>query len=195
LVLYGLGVAMLVEADLGLAPWEVLHQGISRRTGIPIGTVGIIVGLAVLVLWIPLRERIGLGTVLNVVLIGVVIDVTLWWWPWADLDAYGRWALLVGGTLVVAIGSGFYIGAGLGPGPRDGLMTGLAKRGIPIGWARGSIELTVLFIGYLLGGTVGIGTLVFAFGIGPLVGAILPRLTIDPSPPEQLERSDLGEAH
>ena len=195
LVLYGLGVAMLVEADLGLAPWEVLHQGISFNTGIPIGTVGIITGLVVLLLWIPLGERIGLGTILNVLLIGIVIDLTLWQWPIGETSTWLQWALLIGGTLVVALGSGFYIGAGLGPGPRDGLMTGLAKRGIPLGWARAGIELTVLFIGYLLGGTVGVGTLVFAFGIGPLVALTLPRLTVEPALADARERSELGEAH
>ena len=195
LLLYGIGVALLVEADLGLAPWEVLHQGISFRTGIPIGTVGILTGLVVLLLWIPLGEKIGLGTVLNVILIGIVIDLTLWWWPRSEIPVTWQWVLLIGGTVTVALGSGFYIGAGLGPGPRDGLMTGLGKRGIPIGWARAGIELTVLLIGYLLGGTVGIGTLVFAFGIGPLVAVFLPRLTITPAVAGTPDRTELGEAH
>lgn len=180
LVLFGFGIALLVEAELGLAPWEVLHQGISINTGIPIGTVGIITGLLVLVLWIPLGERLGIGTVLNVVLIGVVIDLTLWLSPIETLETWQQWALLVAGTCIVAVGSGFYIGAGLGPGPRDGLMTGFARRGIPVGAARAGIEITVLVIGWLLGGTVGIGTVVFAFGVGPLVGWMLPRLSLPP---------------
>lgn len=179
LALFGVGIAMLVIADLGLAPWEVMHQGISERTGIPIGTVGILTGLCVLVLWIPLRERPGVGTIANVLLIGVVIDVTLWLAP-ASVDSVGiRWILLLGGTVIIAIGSGYYIGSGLGPGPRDGLMTGLGHRGVPIGLARAVIELSVLGIGWLLGGTVGIGTVIFAFGVGPLVGWILPLLSMD----------------
>lgn len=178
LVLFGLGLAFMVVADLGLAPWEVLHQGISRQTGIPIGTVGILTGILVLFLWIPLGERIGIGTVANVILIGIVIDLTLWLLPTSlDHDVL-RWAALFGGVLLVAIGSGFYIGVGLGPGPRDGLMTGIARRGYPIGAVRAVLEITVLIAGWLLGGTVGIGTVVFAFGIGPLVQLFLGRLSV-----------------
>lgn len=180
LVLFGFGVALLVEAELGLAPWEVLHQGISIHTGIPIGTVGILTGIVVLLLWIPLGERLGIGTLLNVVVIGVVIDLTLWLSPIVELATWQQWTLLALGTLIVAIGSGFYIGAGLGPGPRDGLMTGLARKGVPVGIARAGIEITVLVIGWLLGGTVGIGTVVFAFGVGPLVGWLLPPLSLPP---------------
>jgi len=180
LVLFGIGIALLVIADLGLAPWEVLHQGISRNTGIPIGTVGIITGLLVLLAWIPLRERPGIGTVANVVLIGVVIDVTLWLGPDSVGAVWQRWGLLLAGTLIVAVGSGFYIGAGLGPGPRDGVMTGLGRRGVPIGLARAVIEVSVLVVGWFLGGTVGVGTVVFAFGIGPLVGWMLPALGLPP---------------
>ena len=131
LVLFGLGLAFMVVADLGLAPWEVLHQGISKQTGIPIGTVGILTGILVLFLWIPLGERIGIGTVANVILIGVVIDLTLWVLPSSLDNDPLRWFALLGGVLLVAIGSGFYIGVGLGPGPRDGLMTGIARRGYP----------------------------------------------------------------
>ncbi|NHZ70423.1 MAG: hypothetical protein GWP18_02150 [Proteobacteria bacterium] len=180
LVLFGIGIAVMVVADLGLSPWEVLHQGISRRTGIPIGTMGIITGLLVLLLWIPLKERVGLGTVLNVLLIGIVVDLSLLVLPGAVDPLWLRWLMMFSGTLVIAIGSGLYIGVGLGPGPRDGLMTGLARRGIPISVARGSIEISVLLIGWLLGGTVGVGTLVFAFGVGPLVSVFLPRLTMEP---------------
>jgi len=180
LALFGFGIALMVLADLGLSPWEVLHQGVSRTTGIPIGTVGIITGAVVLVLWIPLRERVGIGTMLNVVLIGVVIDLTLWLAPIEPTTAWHQWALLVAGIVIIAVASGLYIGVGLGPGPRDGLMTGLGKRGIPIGLARGAIELTVLGLGFVLGGTVGVGTVLFAFGIGPLVGWMLPALTISP---------------
>lgn len=180
LALFGFGIALMVLADLGLSPWEVLHQGISRTTGVPIGTVGIITGALVLLLWIPLRERVGIGTMLNVVLIGIVIDLTLWLAPIEPTAAWHQWVLLIVGILIIAVATGLYIGVGLGPGPRDGLMTGIGKRGVPIGLARGAIELTVLGLGFLLGGTVGIGTLLFAFGIGPLVGWMLPVLAISP---------------
>jgi uncharacterized membrane protein YczE len=179
LVLCGLGIAVMVAADLGLGPWDVLHQGVSRLTGIPIGTVGILTGAVVLIGWIPLREQLGLGTLLNVVVIGVVIDLTLLW-----LDTPGslwaRAAYLAAGPPLFAVGSGFYIGAGLGPGPRDGLMTGLAKRGLPVAAVRTGIELTVLALGWLLGGTAGLGTLYFALAIGPMVHLTLPRLTMAP---------------
>ncbi len=180
LVLFGLGIAMMVIANLGLSPWEIFHQGISRRTGIPLGTVGIITGILVLLLWIPLRERPGIGTVANVFLIGIVIDLTLLVFPEAVGTMWLRWALMIGGTVVIAIGSGLYIGVGLGPGPRDGLMTGIARRGVPISLARAGIEITVLVAGWFLGGTAGIGTLVFAFGVGPLVALFLPRLSLEP---------------
>lgn len=183
LFLFGLGLAFMVVADLGLAPWEVLHQGISHRTGIPIGTVGILTGLVVLLAWIPIGERFGVGTLANVIFIGIVIDLTLWVLP----DVLGsltlRWVSMVGGLVLVAIGSGFYIGVHLGPGPRDGLMTGLSRRtGRPIGLVRAIIELSVLAGGWLLGGTVGAGTVAFAFGIGPLVQLFLGRLSIPAEP-------------
>jgi len=180
LVLFGVGIAMMVIANLGLSPWEVMHQGISRHTGIPIGTVGIMTGIIVLLLWIPLKERIGIGTMLNVILIGLVVDASLWLLPETIETMWLRWVLMLGGTVVIAFGSGLYIGAGLGPGPRDGLMTGLARKGLNIGVARAGIEITVLVIGYFLGGTVGIGTLVFAFGVGPLVAIFLPMFTMTP---------------
>lgn len=187
LVLFGVGIAMMVISDLGLAPWEVLHQGISINTGIPIGTVGILTGILVLILWIPLRERPGIGTVSNVLLIGIVIDLTLWLAPDRVDGAWQQWALLIGGTLVIAVGSGLYIGAGLGPGPRDGVMTGLGARGVPIGFARAIIEVSVLVAGWALGGTVGVGTVVFAFGVGPLVGWMLPVFRLPPMVPETEE--------
>lgn len=182
-MLCGLGIAVMVAADLGLGPWDVLHQGIERLTGIPIGTVGILVGIAVLSLWFPLRERPGVGTVLNVLIIGITIDLVLL----ALVTPQAMWmraALMLSGPVLFAIGSGFYIGAGLGSGPRDGVMTGLARLGVPVGAARAAIELTVLAAGWLLGGTVGVGTVVFAVGIGPLVQWFLPRLHLpDPTPP------------
>ena len=181
LMLFGIGVAIMVISDLGLPPWEVLHQGISEQTGIPIGTVGIITGLFVLLLWIPLRERIGLGTVLNVLLIGLVIDGTLFVANHGGEPLWVRTLMMLGGVLLIGIGTAFYIGAGLGAGPRDGLMTGLARRGYPIGPVRIGLEVTVLVIGWILGGTVGVGTVVFAFGVGPLIASWLPRLTFEPA--------------
>jgi uncharacterized membrane protein YczE len=178
LILFGIGAAMMVLADLGLAPWEIMAQGISFKTGIPIGTVGILIGIVVLLLWIPLKEKPGVGTILNVFIIGIVIDMTLWLTPDTVESLAIRWTMLLGGILMVAIGSGFYIGAGLGPGPRDGLMTGIARRGINIGFARFGIEISVLVIGWMLGGTVGIGTVLFAFGMGPLIALLLPRLSV-----------------
>jgi uncharacterized membrane protein YczE len=177
LVSCGVGLALMVLADLGLGPWEAFHQGVSERTGIPIGTTGILVGFAVLLGWIPLRQRPGIGTVCNVVLIGLVIDATLAAAP----DAHGlplRSALLAAGIVLMGVGSGLYIGAGLGPGPRDGLMTGLAERGHSIRLTRTAIELSALIAGWALGGTVGVGTLAFAVGIGPLVQLFLGRLSI-----------------
>jgi uncharacterized membrane protein YczE len=180
LVLFGIGIAVMVVANLGLSPWEVLHQGISRNTGIPIGTVGIITGILVLVLWIPLHERIGIGTILNVILIGLVVDLSLWFLPETIDETWLRWILMLGGTVAIAFGSGLYIGTGLGPGPRDGLMMGLQRKGINVGIARIGIEVSVLVIGWLMGGTVGVGTVVFAFGVGPLVAVFLPRLSLEP---------------
>jgi len=180
LLLCGLGIAFMVAADLGLAPWSVLDQGISEHTGIPIGTVSIIVGALVLAAWIPLRERPGLGTVLNVLLIGTTIDLAL-----LVLDTpaslAGRLGYLAIGVFLWGPGTGLYIGAGLGPGPRDGLMTGLAARGVgSIRLVRTGIELTALAVGMALGGSVGLGTLAFAFTIGPNVQLFLPRLTLRP---------------
>jgi uncharacterized membrane protein YczE len=182
LVLCGVGIAFMVAADLGLAPWSVLDQGISEHTGIPIGTVSIIVGAAVLAAWVPLRERPGLGTVANVILIGVSIDVALLVLDTPGSTA-GRIAYLVLGVFLWGPGTGLYIGAGLGPGPRDGLMTGLHARGVgSIRVVRTGIELTALASGWLLGGSVGVGTLAFAFTIGPNVAWFLPRLTVPDRP-------------
>jgi len=186
--MFGIGVTMQVVSGLGLSPWEVLHQGISVRTGIPLGTVGIITGMLVLLLWIPLKERFGIGTVANIVLIGVVIDVCLWIAPESVDGLILRFSLLLGGILIVGVGSAMYIGAGLGPGPRDGLMTGLAARGINVGVARFGIEVTVLVIGWFLGGTVGIGTALFAFGMGPLIALFLPRFMLEPLQPSVRNR-------
>ncbi|MFZ6003911.1 MAG: YczE/YyaS/YitT family protein [Actinomycetota bacterium] len=170
----------MVRADLGLAPWDVLHQGVADHTGISIGMVTVATGGAVLLLWLPLRERPGLGTILNVIVIGLVVDATL-----AVVDAPGtlwqRITFLAVGIFAFGPGSGFYIGAGLGPGPRDGLMTGLARRGRSVRVVRTAIELGALAIGASLGGTVGIGTLVFALTVGPNVHWHLERMTL-PAP-------------
>lgn len=178
LFLFGVGVAVLIDADLGAAPWDVFHVGLSRHIPFSVGQIIIGTGVALLLLWIPLRERPGLGTVLNAVEIGVVVDLISPLIP--EVDAIpGRLVMMIGAILLIAIGSGFYIGAGLGPGPRDGLMTGLAKRGISVRLARTFIELVVMVAGVVLGGTIGIGTVAFMFGIGPLVQIFLPRLSID----------------
>jgi len=183
LLLCGTGVALMIDADLGLAPWDVLHQGISIHTGIPIGTVAILVGFAVLLLWLPLHERYGLGTVLNVLIIGTTIDVLLAVLP--DHPPMGvRVAFLVVGTFLFGPGSGFYIGAGMGPGPRDGLMTAIAARGHSVRVVRTILEVSVLTIGFLLGGSVGVGTLLFALTIGPNVHYWLDRLTLVHPEPE-----------
>lgn len=181
LILCGVGIASMVRADLGLGPWDVLHQGLSQRTGIGIGTVGIFVGLGVLLLWIPLRQRLGVGTVLNTILIGATIDAVLAVAPEPGNIAL-RLSLVFGGVLMMGVGIGMYIGAGLGPGPRDGVMTAFADRGYSVRVVRTLIELSALGAGALLGGSVGLGTVLFALLIGPIVHHTLPWLTIAPRP-------------
>jgi len=181
LALFGVGIALIIDADLGAAPWDVFHTGVSDLTGIPVGTVIILTGAALLVLWIPLREQPGLGTVLNAVEIGLVVDLVLPIVPEPDQLA-ARLVMMFGGVVVIGVGSALYIGAGLGPGPRDGLMTGIARRGISVRAARTGIEVFVLAAGVALGGAIGLGTAVFALGIGPLVQLFLPSLTITPRP-------------
>ncbi len=173
LVLFGVGIAMMVEAGLGLGPWEALHQGIADQLGLQIGTVSILLGIPILALWWPLGERPGLGTLLNVVLIGTATDVAIGLIPTADAVPT-QLALMFGGVVVIGLGSAIYLSADLGPGPRDGLMTGLHHR---FGWsirrARTAVELSVLILGWALGGTIGLGTVVFAFGIGPVIQVFL----------------------
>jgi uncharacterized membrane protein YczE len=181
LVLYGVSDSLLVLAGLGLDPWDVLHQGLARQTGIAIGTWSIVVGACVLLLWIPLRQRPGFGTLSNVVTIGAVMDVVLAVIP-APETPPARWTCLAAGVVLNGIATGAYIGAGLGPGPRDGLMTGLASRGHSIRAVRTGIELAVLAVGWLLGGTVGVGTVVYALAIGPLAHVFIPLLARPPRP-------------
>jgi uncharacterized membrane protein YczE len=170
---------MLVAADLGLDPWDVFHQGVAATIGWSIGAVVIVTSLVVLAVWLPLRQRPGFGTVANAVMVGLVFEVTNGWF-----DPAGIWSrsLLLAGAIVVNAGAtGLYVGAGLGPGPRDGLMTGLARRGWTIRRVRTLIEVAVLAVGWVLGGQVGVGTVVFAVTIGPLVHLSLAALTIQPS--------------
>jgi len=177
--LFGASVALLVRSELGLDPWDVLHQGIAERTGLSIGVVVIATSVLVLAAWVPLRQRPGIGTLANVILVGLSLDATLavlpeiTGWPWEV-------AFLVFGILGNGVATGLYIGAGLGPGPRDGLMTGLAARGVSIRLARTTIEVTVLGAGWLLGGTVGVGTVAYALAIGPLAHLFIPMFTINP---------------
>jgi uncharacterized membrane protein YczE len=180
LVLYGAGCALTVEAGLGVDPWTVFAQGISLHTGIGIGWVTNIVGFLVLLLWIPLHQKPGVGTFANILLVGTSMQIVLWLIP--PVAGLGlQIAVLMGGILLVALASGLYIGARFGPGPRDGLMTGLhARLGWPIWLCRGSVELSVLAAGWALGGTVGIGTVLFAVLIGPLVHVALPLLDTRP---------------
>lgn len=183
LVIYGTGAAFTVAAGLGVDPWTVFAQGISRVTGVGIGWVTNIVGLGVLLLWIPLRQKPGVGTIANILLVGTSLQLALAVLPHPDV-LWLQAVMLVTGVVLVAVASGLYIGANFGPGPRDGLMTGLHGRfGWPIWACRLAVEGTVLVLGWLLGGTVGIGTVIFALGIGPLVHIAMPLLaTPRPAP-------------
>lgn len=186
LLLYGAGCALTIEAGLGVDPWTVFAQGLSIHTGIGIGWITNIVGFLVLLLWIPLRQKPGIGTIANILLVGTSIQAVLWIVP-PVTGLPLQITVLTAGILMVALASGLYIGAGFGPGPRDGLMTGLnARLGWPIWLCRALVELTVLIAGWLLGGTVGVGTILFAGLIGPLVHIALPLLdTRRPSSPAE----------
>jgi uncharacterized membrane protein YczE len=178
LFLYGIGLALMVRGGIGVAPWDVLSQGIALQTGLPFGLVTNLVGAAVLLLWIPIRQKPGLGTVLNVLMIGTSAEVGLWLVPVVD-ELAPRVLLFTAGLLMTAIATGLYIGARFGPGPRDGLMTGIHRRwGFRIWIVRTAIEVSVLAVGWLLGGDVGVGTLAFALLIGPLVQVTLPLLRV-----------------
>ena len=181
LALFGVSCAMIVASGLGLGPWDVFHQGLSEQVGISLGWVVVGVGAVVLLLWIPLRQRPGLGTISNALVIGLVIDATLTVLR-QPASMATRVLLLLGGVFFSGVATGLYIGAGLGPGPRDGLMTGLAARGHSIRVVRTSLELTVLVVGWILGGTVGLGTVLYALSIGPLAHFFIPRLAVpDPT--------------
>jgi uncharacterized membrane protein YczE len=180
IVLYGISASMLLLAGLGVDPWDVLHQGLSRRFGLGVGTWVVIVGAGVLLLWIPLRQRPGFGTISNAILVGLVVDAALATVPPVHGLA-ARLVVMTAGVVLNGVATGAYIGAGLGPGPRDGLMTGLAARGHSIRVVRTGIELAVLLTGWLLGGTVGLGTVVYALGIGPIAHLTIPRLAIEAS--------------
>ncbi|WP_238475172.1 YczE/YyaS/YitT family protein [Sphingomonas cavernae] len=183
LILYGFSMALMLRANLGLDPWDVFHQGIAMRTGWSFGTVVNVVGAFVLLLWLPLRQRPGIGTISNIVVIGLAVDASLYLLPTAETLPV-RAALLALGIVLSGLAGGAYIGAGLGPGPRDGLMTGFVRRsGWSIRLVRTGIELLVLAIGWLLGGTVGLGTILYAVSIGWLVQVFLPHLTIAERPP------------
>jgi uncharacterized membrane protein YczE len=177
LVLYGLSSSFILLAALGNDPWDVLHQGLSRQTGLGTGTWVCLVGVLVLLLWIPLRQRPGIGTLSNVVVVGAVIQAMLEGFD-SPHGTAARATLLLAGVVLNGLATGLYIGASLGPGPRDGLMTGLAARGLSLRAVRTGIELTVLVLGAALGGTVGIGTVVYALAIGPLAHVFVPALTV-----------------
>ena len=176
---FGVSLALLVRSELGLDPWDVFHQGLARTIGAPIGIVTIAVGTVVLLLWFPLHQRPGIGTVANVVLVGLSLDAALAAMPPVGSLA-ARLVLLLAGIGLNGIATGAYIGAGLGPGPRDGLMVGLAARGHSIRIVRTGIEVAVLVAGFLLGGTVGIGTVLYAVTIGPLAHVTIPALSQRP---------------
>lgn len=173
-MLYGVSTALFVHANLGADPWDVFHLGVAKQLGISFGTVIILTGAAVLLLRIPIRQMPGLGTVSNVIVLGLAADATLAVLPPLE-SMVARSALLVGAIVLNAIATGMYIGAGFGPGPRDGLMTGLhARTGWSLRGIRTAIELSVLLIGWLLGGKFGVGTVIYALSIGPLIQLCLP---------------------
>lgn len=182
LALYGAGVGLQIESGLGNDPWDVFHQGLAVKTGLTIGTMIIAVGALVMLLWIPLRQRPGLGTVSNVIFLGLFADAALWLLP-----VPGHWTLsvlyLALAVVSIALATVLYIGAGMGPGPRDGIMTGLVRLGLSVRLSRFLIEITVLAAGWLLGGTVGVGTVVFALAIGPLTQLFSRWFPLSPPSP------------
>lgn len=188
LIVCGLAFAIMLRAAIGLDPWDAFHQGISFITGVSIGTVVVIVGFAVMFLWIFLKQKLGLGTIMNAITIGIAINVFYAWIPTASNYLIGVVYFLVG-ILINGLGISMYVGGGLGPGPRDGLMTGLVKRtGKPLWLIRTAIEVVVLGLGWAFGGTIGLGTVLYAFTIGPVVHVMLPWFNLDKvTEPEDLE--------
>ena len=178
LIGFGVSLALIVVADIGLPPWDVFHQGLSNQVGWSLGTSVIITSGFVLLLWLPIRERPGVGTIANAIVVGLTLDAALAVLPDTVGSMGARIGLLVAGIVINGVTTGLYIGAGLGPGPRDGLMTGIAKRGPSVRLVRTGIEVTVLVVGVILGGTIGIGTLAFAVAIGPLAQIFIPKLRI-----------------
>ena len=169
LFLFGLGESLIITASVGMSPWTVLAEGLSVTTGLSIGALTFLISLGVLLLWIPLKQQAGVGTILNVIIIAAVIEWSLPYLPHPETYPI-QIIQAIGGTLMVGIASGIYLIANLGPGPRDGLMTGCQKvTNLPIAWVRVFLEITVISIGYALGGTIGLATIIFAFGIGPAV--------------------------
>lgn len=189
LLLYGVSLALVLRAGLGLAPWDVLHQGLARLTDTSVGMMVVAMSFVVLLAWIPLRQAPGFGTIANALLVGVSVDLTM-----LVLDDVDHWfwrvSFLVGGVVLNAVATALYIGALLGPGPRDGLMTGLVRRtGGSVRLVRTSLEVGVLVVGWVLGGTVGVGTLLYAVAIGPMVHVLLPRLVVPQPPSPAAERA------
>jgi len=186
IVVLSFGISLILLAELGVSPYDVLHQGLADVTGLSFGTVVVLLGLLILVAWIPLGQRAGVGTIINTLTLGFIVDGFLELIPAPAHDAL-RWMMLLAGIIVTSFGMAFYIGAGLGPGPRDGLMTGIAAKGHRLWIVRTVLEVTALAIGWTLGGDVGIGTVLFAFSIGPLGHWFLARLHlgvggVDPEP-------------
>ena len=185
LVAYGFAIGLMLRAGIGLPPWDVLAQGLARQTGLSFGLIAVLVGAVVLLLWIPIRQRPGVGTMLNILVIGPSAELGLWLVPQQTVP-WQQGVVFAGGLAMLALATGLYVGARLGPGPRDGLMTGIhARTGWPNWVVRTGIEVTVLAIGWVLGGQVGIGTLAFALLIGPMVNVTLPLLRV-PLPPAPL---------
>jgi uncharacterized membrane protein YczE len=186
ILVLGVGITFTIQAELGVSPYDVLHQGLADITGLSFGTVVVLLGLVILIVWIPLGQRFGIGTILNTLTVGFVVDAGL---RIVDVPAHDalRWTMLLAGIVITSFGMALYIGAGLGPGPRDGLMTGIAAKGYPLWIVRTVLELTALVIGWILGGDVGVGTVLFAFGIGPIGHWFIVRLHlgvggVDPDP-------------
>lgn len=178
LTLFGLSMALQVQAMLGLGPWDVFHEGVAKHTGLSFGTVVILTSVAVLLAWIPLRQKPGLGTISNVIVVGLAADLGLAFIPESDMLGV-QLVMLAAGVGLNAVAGAAYLGANFGPGARDGLMTGfVARTGASVGRVRTTIELSVMVVGFALGGTVGLGTIVYAFSIGPLLQLMIPPLRV-----------------